>query len=229
MNNRIIKNNLEITGFVEDVEEVIDYLKTENGDMDFNKIIPLIKDKDDIQMDDYINAALNVYMENNSQLNKENFISTMKFVGLTREVPYNFRELTQDEINIFKTKYKSSNMLAIAEEFINQVSRKAIFNGYMIREGNWGTGTQPINVKFHDNRIDFVTYGSPAEKVISVLSEKFPNVKFIYTYVYEVKKDNKKKEIGNKVIFKDGERKEKETSDFKVLDTFKLISQNVTI
>ncbi len=229
MNNRIIKNNLEITGLMEDVEEVIDYLKTENGEMDFNKIIPLMKDKDDIQMDDYINAALNIYMINNKKINKEEFISTMKFVGITREKPYNFRELTQDEINVFKTKYKSSNMLAIAEEFINQVSRKAIFNGYMIREGNWGTGTQPINTKFHDNRIDFITYGNPPEKIISAISKKFPSVKIIYTYVYEIEEGNKKKQIRNKVTFKNGEKTENEIKNFEIIDIFRLITQNVTI
>ena len=182
---RIVNNIVELTGNKEDVDEAVMALLNDEGYVDFSKLVPVDKDEDDIQMDDYYNAALNVWLEKDKEIDRQDYISSMEFVGLTRERVYTFTELTDTQINVFKTKYKVGKMLNDANKFIDCVKKKSIFNGFFAREGAWGTGTQPIKQVIKGNRIEFLTLNTPALKVFKALAMKFSNIKIYYTYVYE--------------------------------------------
>ena len=82
---RIVNNIVELTGNKEDVDEAVMALLNDEGYVDFSKLVPVDKDEDDIQMDDYYNAALNVWLEKDKEIDRQDYISSMEFVGLTRE------------------------------------------------------------------------------------------------------------------------------------------------
>ena len=212
------------------MDDAINALKDKYGYVDFNCIVPVETDADDIYMNDYINDCLNLWISRHREVNKENFISTMKFVGLTREYVYKFKKLNDEELNMVRSQNRGFAMLSNADIIISSVKKKSIFNGFFARESSWGTGTQPINQKVKGNRIDFITFNTPALKVFEKLSSMFPQIQIVYTYVYE-HKDEKNKVIKdiNIVTFKNGEC-DVVRQDFKEeVNTFNLIKQNVSI
>lgn len=220
MSNRIIENLVQLEGTIEEVEKVVKELGSEKSLFDFNKILPINKDIDDVEMDDYINACLNVYMHK-KQLNPAQFNKTCTFVGRTREVPYEFKLLTDEQLNSVKSKNKTEKMIKDAESFLNRVRSKSIFNGYMIREAIWGTGSGATNVSIRGNQIRFVTYDLPAIKVIEKLAAKYPNVRFIYSYAVD--------KVVNRISIKGNRRKEIIKNAIPEVRTYSLITNNVSL
>ena len=56
-------------------------------------------------MDKYLNDALNVWLEENeSEVNVKEYVRAFRFAGLTRENSYNFKRLTETEINAIESK-----------------------------------------------------------------------------------------------------------------------------
>ena len=101
--NNIIKNKVMIFGTFDEVISIKKDLRSEKSQIDFNKIEPMEEDVDDLELNDYMNLCLNIYINNNKDL-REKLISTFKFVGKTRMYPYEFTELTADEISNVKKK-----------------------------------------------------------------------------------------------------------------------------
>lgn len=216
----VIKNLVQLVGTMEDVDKVVKELGSKKNALDFSKIVPIDKDIDDVDMDEYINACLNVYMQE-KQVDPAKFNKTCTFVGHTREVPYEFRILTQSQLNSVKAQYQTKKMIKDAESFLNRIESKAIFNGYMIREVMWGTGSGAANVKIKGNQISFDTYDLPAITVIEKLAKKYSNVKFIYTYAV----DN----VVNRISFKGEYKKEEIKNAIPEVRTYGLITKRVTL
>lgn len=226
----IVKNIVELTGNKDYVDDAIKALKNKEGYVDFNCIVPVENNEGDIRMNDYINASLNVWLNQHKDVDREKFISTMHFVGITREYVYMFKELSKEELNIYKTKNQVLKMLKDAKEFIKCVKGKGIFDGYFARNGAWGTGTQPINLKIKGNRLDFNTFNTPALKLFKKLSIMFPDIKVVYTYEYEYRDDNNriKKDI-NIVTYRNGEEKIQREDRKESVSSFNTIRENVAI
>lgn len=218
--DHVIKNLVQLEGTMEDVDKVVKELGSKKCLFDFNNIIPVNKDKEDVEMDDYINACLNVYMHE-KQIDPEKFNKTCTFVGKTREVPYEFKILTQSEINSVKSKNKTEKLIKDAESFLNKVRSKSIFNGYMIREATWGTGSGPKNVKVKGNQIEFETYDLPPVKVIEKLAIKYPNVKVHYCYAVG--------KIVNKISLKGENKKVVIKNEIPKAIPYSLITENVSL
>ena len=218
--DHVIKNLVQLEGTMEDVDKVVKELGSKTSLFDFNKIIPVNKDKEDVEMDDYINACLNVYMHA-KQIDPEKFNKTCTFVGKTREVPYEFKILTQKELNSVKSKNKVNKMIEDAESFLNKVRSKSIFNGYMIREATWGTGSGPKNVKIRGNQIEFETYDLPPVRVIEKLAIKYPNIRVHYCYVVG--------KAVNKISLKGDYQKIVIKNEYPKILTYSLITENVSL
>lgn len=227
----IVKNTVELTGNKDYVDEALVALKNEEGKVDFGRIIPVYSDPEDLPMDKYLNDALNVWLEKNeSEVNVKEYVRAFIFAGLTRENSYNFKRLTENEINVAKSKNQVNKLLKDAQKFIDSLKKKSIFNGYFAREGAWGTGTQPIDQVVKGNRLTYDSINTPALKVFEKLSTMFPNIKVVYTYQYEFKDENSKikKEI-NQVTFRNGELKVVKQDTRALENSFSLIKQNVAV
>ncbi|MBO5477800.1 MAG: hypothetical protein J6A15_08625 [Clostridia bacterium] len=219
-NDHVIKNLLQFEGVAEEVDSILKELKSDKSLFDFNKIEAIDKDKNDVEMNDYINACLNVYMHE-KQADKERFIKTCTFVGRTREVPYEFKILTPEQLNSVKSKNKTEKMLKDAESFLDKVRSKSIFNGYMVREAAWGTGSGAANIKIKGNQINFETYDLPPVKVIEKLAAKNPNIRIIYAYAMG--------KFVNRISIKGEYKKDIIKNSIPVVATYSLITQNVSL
>lgn len=218
--NIIIKNLIEICGNVEDVQRIIKEVRSKSCDFDFNKIQPIDPDKDDLCMDEYICECLNLYASEN-KLNNKRFFDMCEFVGKTRKNPYDFKVMTAEQLNTIRAKKKTEIMLKDAESFLNKIKSKSIFNGYMIRETFWGTGSEPVNVRIKNNVIEFDTYDKAPVTLIKILAKKYPNVTIYYTYCIDGKI--------NKVSIKNDNIKVIREEKVKEPTLYELISQNITI
>lgn len=220
--NNIIKNKVMIFGTFDEVISIKKDLRSEKSQIDFNKIEPMEEDVDDLELNDYMNLCLNIYINNNKDL-REKLISTFKFVGKTRMYPYEFTELTADEISNVKEKYKIRKMQSDTKLFLEKIKSKSIFNGYMIRDALWGTGSNPVDVKVNENTLTFTTFDKPPIKVFEKLSKKYPEVKIDYTYQIGQRYTRLKIKDGNITII------ENQNTSFKEPRLFDLISENVFI
>lgn len=220
--NNIIKNKVMIFGTFDEVISIKKDLRSEKSQIDFNKIEPMEEDVDDLELNDYMNLCLNIYINNNKDL-REKLISTFKFVGKTRMYPYEFTELTADEISNVKEKYKIRKMQSDTKIFLEKIKSKSIFNGYMIRDALWGTGSNPVDVKVNENTLTFTTFDKPPVKVFEKLSKKYPEVKIDYTYQIG-QRNTKLRIIDGKIT-----TIENQNTSFKEPVLFNLISENVFI
>ena len=220
--NNIIKNKVMIFGTFDEVISIKKDLRSEKSQIDFNKIEPMEEDVDDLELNDYMNLCLNIYINNNKDL-REKLISTFKFVGKTRMYPYEFTELTADEISNVKEKYKIRKMQSDTKLFLEKIKSKSIFNGYMIRDALWGTGSNPVDVKVNENTLTFTTFDKPPVKVFEKLYKKYPEVKIDYTYQIGQRYTRLKIKDGNITII------ENQNTSFKEPRLFDLISENVFI
>ena len=220
--NNIIKNKVMIFGTFDEVISIKKDLRSEKSQIDFNKIEPMEEDVDDLELNDYLNLCLNIYINNNKDL-REKLISTFKFVGKTRMYPYEFTELTADEISNVKEKYKIRKMQSDTKLFLEKIKSKSIFNGYMIRDALWGTGSNPFDIRINENTFTFKTFDKAPIKVFEKLSKKYPKVKIDYTYQIG-QRNTKLRIIDGKIT-----TIENQNTSFKEPRLFDLISENVFI
>lgn len=217
--NNIINNKVRFFGSFDNVQDILRKISGEESQLDFNKIEPMEENSDDLALNEYANLCLNIYIKNNLD-NKDKLVNTFKFVGRTRRKPYEFRELTDEQINSAKTKYQTKKINEDIEIFLEKIKSKAIFNGYMVRDALWGTGTEAINVKVKDNTVEFITYDKAPIKIFEKISKLYPNVKI--DYIYQIKGKTTRLNITNgETSYIKDENEEP--------NIFSLISQNVAI
>lgn len=216
--NNIIENKITLLGDFDTIQEILKRIKSNESEVDFYKIKPMDKDLNDLVLDDYMNLCLNAYIQKNPE-NKEELINTFRFVGKTREKPYEFKVLSDVELNSAKSKYQTKKLLADAKFFIERIKDKSIFNGYMIRDAYWGTGSGAVNARVRDNRIEFITYDKAPIKLFTDISKIYPNIKINYCYHIN----------GNTIdlCIKDGNIDTKDNYEEPTL--FSLITKNVKI
>ena len=187
-NDNIIKNHLVFYIDNNKMKEIKKELSGKNTLLDFNKIIPIDYGKEDskeIKLDKYTCACLNLYLLKNNFKNDNKILRILEFVGITREKPYKFEMMNRKEVNSVRAKYSNSMMLKHAENVFNAIKDKSIFNGYLIRDSIWETGSNADNVKISYNCISFNTYYKPALKVVKELAKKYPDIDIEYTYTYK--------------------------------------------
>ncbi len=188
--NTVIKNKIAFLGNPDVVREIVKGMKNERGRIDFNKIKPMDEDKDDIAIDEYTNLCLNIYLRTNASNEEEaeKIINMFEFISTTRNEPNTFYVLTNEQINSARSHYKTDELMKDISRIIKLIKSKAIFNGYMIRDALWGTGSGPNDVMIkHDNTIIFETYNKAPILLFMELSKKYTNVLFEYTYYIDEK------------------------------------------
>lgn len=216
----IIKNQINFIGKDNSIKGVLKKLRSEKSAIDFSKIIPMDEDKDDLSLDYYMNLCCNIYIEQHPE-KKQDLIKTFEFVGITRQVPYKFKLLEKKELCSARSKYQTSMLIKDAENFINKIKSKAIFNGYMVRDALWGTGSGAYNPQVRKNSIEFTTFDKAPVLLFMKLSEMCPDVKIEYTYYIDEKQTKLSLQNGSVEYLID------ETDEEPIL--FSLISENVRI
>ena len=188
--NTIIKNKVALFGNADLVDSIVKGLKNERGQIDFNKIEPMNEDSDDIAIDEYTNLCMNVYLRTNAGTEEEaeKIINMFEFISTTRNEPDTFKVLTDVQINSARSHVKSEQLIKDIEKIIERIKSKAIFNGYLIRDALWGTGSGPKDsyVK-HGNTLVFDTYNQAPILLFKKLSEKYSDIRIEYTYYIDGK------------------------------------------
>lgn len=213
MSRNVIKNKIVVLGKDNEIQKVMEGLKRNN--LDFNKILPVGDLSNDIEMDDYMCVCLNLYMEKYAE-DKKTFYDACLFVGRTRNVPYNFNAMERKKICTIKSNNKIKSMLKDAKLYLEKVKDKSIYNGYIIRDTFWGTGSNAVNIVFAKNSITFNTYYTAPLKVIAEISRKNPNAIIQYSF----KNGNKE----NEYIYQNGECNVLKDENAGMPDSFGLIS-----
>lgn len=188
--NTIIKNKVALLGNADLVKNIVKGLKNERGQIDFNKIEPMDEDSDDIVIDEYTNLCMNVYLRTNAGTEEEaeKLIDMFEFISTTRNEPNTFKVLTDVQINSARSHVKSEQLIKDIEKIIERIKSKAIFNGYLVRDALWGTGSGPKDAKVkHDNTLVFDTYNQAPILLFKKLSDKYDKLLIEYTYYIDGK------------------------------------------
>lgn len=176
MSKDLIKNKLEVRGSREDVHEVMEFLRKNN--FSFEKIKGIEGNPAfDEPMNEETCYALSAYMEKESEVDQEMFLKTCTFVGRTRKVPYKFNLKNSNESN-----EKAKRLYKHGSKYVELIKNKTIFNGYMLRDAAWGTGSEAFDISFKGNRVEFSTWYKAPIRIVETLGLKFPSCTFIYEY-----------------------------------------------
>lgn len=188
--NTIIKNKVAFFGNADVIDGIIKRMMNERGLIDFTKIEPMNDDNDDIAIDEYTNLCMNVYLRTNASTEEEaeKLIEMFEFISTTRKEPGTFKVLTNSEINSARSRIKSEQLMKDMNLIIERIKSKAIFNGYLVREAIWGSGSGPKDPRIkHGNTLVFETYNQAPILLFKKLSEKYDGIKVEYTYYIDGK------------------------------------------
>lgn len=225
-----VNNIIKVFGNSQKIEKMLKEIKSEESLFDFNRIIPISRDENDIDMDDYMCACLNLFIIKN-KVDRSVFYKTLKFVGHTRQVPYDFKEMTLEQINQKFASCNEEKMLSNAEYFLSKVRSKHIFNTFAVRNALWNVGSGATNITIElDNKkgkekakatIKFNTYYKEPLKIVQRLALTHPDLEFSYYY----EKGDRK----NLVLIRKNKTEYKVEMKLEDVLEHKLIAENVLI
>jgi len=153
-----IANNLELRGNAEQVAKILEFVKSNEREFDFNKIAPIPKELENTQAPTKI-ISQKEYDEQEARLAKG--------------------ELTESE-----TKFGISRGLTL-EISMEYKRRFGADNWYSWQTQNWGTKWNASEVFNSNNLISFNTAWSTPEPIFTALSKLFPDVEFFIEFADE--------------------------------------------
>ena len=153
-----ITNNLELKGNAEQVAAILEFVKSDEREFDFDKIAPIPKELQGTQAPTNI-ISQKEYDEQEKRLAKGELTKEEKDCGISRG-------LTQE----------------LSKQYIKKFGAD---NWYDWQCSNWGTKWNANDVFISDNVISFNTAWSTPVHIFSALSEKFPDVEFFIQFADE--------------------------------------------
>jgi hypothetical protein len=153
-----ITNIVELKGNAEQVEAILEFVKSDEREFDFNKIAPIPKELENTQAPTNI-ISQKKYDEQEERLARGELTESEKRWSISRGLT---KELSQ--------------------EFIKKFGAD---NWYDWQCSNWGTKWNASEVFISDNVISFNTAWSAPEPIFVALSEKFPEVEFFIQFADE--------------------------------------------
>jgi hypothetical protein len=153
-----ITNIVELKGNAEQVAAILEFVKSDEREFDFNKIAPIPKELENTQA-------------------PTNIISQKKYDEQEERLAR--REITDNE-----KRWSISRGLTkeLSQEFIKKFGAD---NWYDWQCSNWGTKWNASEVFISDNVISFNTAWSAPEPIFVALSEKFPEVELFIQFADE--------------------------------------------
>lgn len=165
-----VRTSINVVGTSDEIKNVIDFVKGNESDFDFNKIIPM---PDELQITDGSNGVTG-----------EEYIRAIA-------VPENERtDEDKDIIELFKKfeeKYPDAAKMALelGQKYIDNLQKYGFRTWYDWRRYNWGTKWNASEAWEYDGNFVFNTAWCFCEPVIKRLSEIFPDVSIDFVFADE--------------------------------------------
>ena len=158
-----VQNRLKIVGKKEDIENVINSVKSDREVIDFNKIVPM-----PIELDITSSSKGDIGLAIIKKLGAK----TSKFEDIYLQ---RFNEFTDDE---------AERMINVGLNYLRNIIKYGYPNWYEWRLENWNTKWNAYDTELKtENEIWFNTaWNNVAEKIVRKLSLMFPNVTFEYSF-----------------------------------------------
>jgi hypothetical protein len=153
-----ITNNLELKGNAEQVAAILEFVKSDEREFDFNKVAPIPKELEGTQAPTNI-ISQKEYDKQEKKLAKGKLTKEEKKWGISRGLT-----------------------LELSKEY---QKRFGADNWYNWQCSNWGTKWNANDVFISDNVISFNTAWSAPVPIFVALSEKFPEVEFFIQFADE--------------------------------------------
>ena len=197
-----VTNRLTILAEGKQLEEILDAIKSDEvgrGSIDFNKLIPMPESLDiesgtatDRAIEVYL-TALNPQMPSISGVQKiRSDIFSNLVEGLNSAKPFHTYKSNMSEEEIKNaTRYSTlEDQVSLGRTAVNNYLMHGSIDWYNWSVNNWGTkwnayGFDYFEVDPKSNTISFLTAWSSVPEVLTVLSERFPDVQFSYRYADE--------------------------------------------
>jgi hypothetical protein len=153
-----ITNIVELKGNAEQVAAILEFVKSDEREFDFNKVAPIPKELEGTQAPTNI-ISQKEYDKQEKKLAKGKLTKEEKKWGISRGLT-----------------------LELSKEY---QKRFGADNWYDWQNANWGTKWNASEVFISDNVISFNTAWSAPEPIFVALSEKFPEVEFFIQFADE--------------------------------------------
>lgn len=176
-----ITNILTLVGRSEEVEKVFAFIKGENGDIDFNKIIRMPKalDIESSSMGDtgmhYLKAQAKMCFDTMTSLATEAKPHTELSIFEKNAVEYMSKASPKDK----------KKCLSLGRKYLSNMHKYGYTTWYDWCRAKWGTKWNAYDIYRDGDTIEFNTAWSAPAPVIAQLSKKFPKVEFQLLYADE--------------------------------------------
>ena len=166
-------NKLETRGEIEDINELFDFVKSENSQFDFNRIIPMpesIKATERGSLS-FASEAVCLFLNDGIITNHLRWMLDKN-------------QVTKEELPEVIKKWEEENKidLSLGQRIIDNRRKYDCGDWYEWSINNWGTKWDACEITIDDNLICFETAWSPCSPIVEKLAIMFPKVKLIYKY-----------------------------------------------
>lgn len=165
MPNHIV-NHLKINGTIEQVNQVLEFLKGENGIVDFNKIKPM---PDCLNIEECSDGKIGMgyLLYKRAPKRNSNYKSDYELVQSWGEA-------------------RKKDAIELGKQYLDNIARYGHDTWYNWRLVNWGTKWNAYECLMTDeNTVEFQTAWSGVPNLMSDVVAMFPNIDFEYLYADE--------------------------------------------
>ena len=157
-----VTNKIRFNGSKEDVERIMAFVKSDESEFDFNKIIP---------MPEELNVEAGSRGDDGLEAYREYLRTGIQPKEITNK--YGFKRVIEDED------------FALGKRYYENIQKYGCANWYDWCWNRWGTKWNAYDVSVSGEEIEFLTAWNAPEPVILKLSELFPNVEIEHDYADE--------------------------------------------
>ena len=166
-------NKLEIRGEAKAVSELLNFVKSENSQFDFNRIIPMpasIKDTERGSLS-FASEAVCLYLKDGTITNHLRWMMEKS-------------QVEKEELSEVVDKWEAENKIDknLGQRIIANREKYDCGDWYEWSINNWGTKWEASEITIEDHLICFETAWSPCSPIVEKLADRFPQLAFIYKY-----------------------------------------------
>lgn len=170
-----VRNKIIFDADGKELEDMFNFIKTDENVFDFNKLIPMPED---------LNIESSSVAERSMIICKyiDTGIQSDEFISLCKDLKKESETISQC---LSRLQSKKKINLELGLKALDNIEKYDAADWYSWRIKNWNTKWNSNHAKIKDNILIFDTAWSPPLNVIKALSSKFPNISFTYKFAEE--------------------------------------------
>lgn len=192
-----VTNRIKMTGDQKSIQELIEFIRSDESEVDFNKIVPMPKELNMVSggyQNEYVKCYLDSLPKEEADEIKEKLKWTKcffygdyykKFYAHDREIDADLLKRMEEDAKKSYPMVEDKTITGIGKQYVDNVLNYGTDDWYDWCCRFWGTKWNACEPNVYDNIIEFNTAWSSVPQLILKLAQKFPDITIHYYYADE--------------------------------------------